>query len=173
MTANQVTRSNLFSESRNNVVALINSTNVPDPTVSTSEFRKWIYSRDPDVKDAGFKGYPFLIINPVDLDIEKEKGMTSLDGKSKKVYWDIEIEIVTSDRGYGDGDGKGLSHMDTISNSLVSTFQSMTNRKTLSTNSMHFATVTTTSVGTEVVQNEMVYRRSIMLSFESRIQVSS
>ena len=169
----QVMYQNLFSESRNNVVALINSSNVPDPTVSSSEFRKWVYSRQPDVKDAGFKGYPFLVVNPADVDIESEKGMASLDGKSKKVYWDIEIEIVTSDRGYGEGDGKGLSHMDSISNSLVKTFQSMTNRKTLSTNSMKFATVTTTSVNTEIMENELVYKRSIMLGFESRIQVSA
>jgi len=169
--ANQVTYTNLFSESRNNVVALVTSTNVSDPTISSAEFRKWIYSREPDVKSADFKGYPFLIINPSDLDIEKEKG--SLDGKSKFVYWDIEVEIVTSDRGYGEKDGKGLTNMDSISNSLIQTFMNITNRKTLSTNSMKFVNPTTTAVGTEVIDNELIYRRSIILSFQSRIQVSA
>jgi len=168
--ANQVTYANLFSESRNNVVALITA-NVSDPIVSSAEFRKWIYSREPDIKSANFKGYPYLIVNPIDLDIEKEKGST--DGKSKFVYWDIEIEIVTSDRGYGENDGEGLSHMDTISNSLISTFMNMANRDTLSTNSMKFVNPTTTAVGTETLENELVYRRSILLSFKSRIQVSS
>ncbi len=169
--ADQVTYQNLFSESRNNVVALVTSTNVPDPTLSSAEFRKWIYSREPDIKSTDFKGYPFLVINPVDLDIEAEGG--SLDGKSKFIYWDIEIEIVTSDRGYGEKDGKGLTYMDSISNSLIKTFMNITNRKTLSKNSMKFVNPTTTAVGTEVIDNELVYRRSIILSFKSRIQVSA
>ncbi len=169
--ADQVTYQNLFSESRNNVVALVTSTNVSDPTLSSAEFRKWIYSREPDVKSTDFKGYPFIVINPVDLDIEAEGG--SLDGKSKFIYWDIEIEIVTSDRGYGEKDGKGLTYMDSISNSLIKTFMNITNRKTLSTNSMKFVNPTTTAVGTEVIDNELVYRRSFILSFKSRIQVSA
>jgi len=169
--ADQVTYQNLFSESRVNVIALITSTNVPDPTLSSAEHRKWIYSREPDVKAIDFSGYPYLIVHPSDLDIEREKG--SLDGKSKFVYWDIEIEIITSDRGYGEKDGKGLIHMDTISNNLIKTFMNKTNRNTLSTNSMKFVNPTTTSVGSEVISNELVYRRSIMVSFKSRIQVSA
>ncbi len=169
--ANQVTYTNLFSESRNNVLALITSSNVPDPTLSTAEFRKWIYSREPDTKAADFKGYPFIVVNPVDLDIEKEGG--SVDRKSKFVFWDIEIEITTSDRGYGESDGKGLTHMDAISNDLVKTFMDVTNRNTLSNNSMKFVNPTTTAVGTEVIGDELVYNRSIMISFKSRIQVSA
>ena len=167
----QVTYETLFSESRANVVALITSSNVPDPTISSAEYRKWIYSREPDVKSADFKGYPYLTVHPSDLDIEKELG--SLDGKSKFVYWDIEIEIVTSDRGYGEKDGAGLTNMDTISNNLIKTFMNVTNRKTLSTNSMSFVNPTTTAVGTEVIENDLVYRRSILISFKSRIHVSA
>lgn len=168
----QVTYENLFSESRNNVVTLLsNSTNVPDPTLSSAEFRKWIYSRDPDVKDINFAGYPFIVVNPADVDIEPEKG--SVDMKSKWVYWDIEIEIVTSDRGYGGKDGLGSSHMDTISNAIVKTLMNKTNRLSLNNNSLKFANSTTTSVSTEVVHNELVFRRSILASFKSRIQVSS
>ncbi len=96
-----------------------------------------------------------------------------MDRKSKFVYWDIEIEITTSDRGYGEKDGKGLTYMDTISNNLVKTFMDVTNRNTLSNNSMKFVNPTTTAVGTEVIDNELVYRRSIMISFKSRIQVSA
>jgi len=169
--ADQVTYENLFSESRANVIALITSSNVPDPTLSSAEFRKWIYSREPNTKSSDFSGYPLIVVHPCDLDIEKELG--SLDGKSKFVYWDIEIEIITSDRGYGEKDGKGLTHMDTISNSLIKTFMNITNRNTLGTNSMKFINPTTTAVGTEVINNELVYRRSIMISFKSRIQVSA
>jgi hypothetical protein len=168
--ANQVTYENLFSESRNNVVALITFANIPDPTISSGEYRKWIYSREPDVKANDFSGYPYLIINPADVDIDQNKG--SLDMKSKEVSWDIEIEIVTSDRGYGANDGKGLTNMDSISNAILKTFMNKTNRITLSNNSMKFTNPTTTSVGTEVIDNELVYRRSVMLGFKSRIHVS-
>ncbi len=167
----QVTYQNLFSESRNNVVALMTSKNIPDPISSSAEFRKWIYSREPDVKSIGFKGYPYIIVNPSDLDIEREGG--SLDMKSKFVFWDIEIEIITSDRGYGENDGKGLTYMDTISDSLIKTFMDKDNRVILSNNSMKFVNPTTTSVGTEVIEDELVYRRSILISFKSRIQVSA
>ena len=169
--ANRVIYSNLFSESRNNVVALITKTNVPDPTISASAFRKWIYSRDPDVKDSDFKGYPFIIVHPADLDIDTERG--SVDRKSKFVEWILEVEIVASDRGYGKKDGKGLSHIDSISNNLVKTFMNVTNKNTLSTNAMFFSNATTSGVTTSVLDNELVYRRSIMLNFRSRIQVSA
>lgn len=169
--ANQTVYSNLFSESRNNVVALINSTNVSDPTTSDSEYRKMVYSREPDIKAIDSNGYPYIIVNPADVDIDTDGG--SLDGKSKTVSWDIEVEVVTSDRGYGESDGKGLTHMDTISNSLVKTFMDKTNRDTLSNNSMKFANATTTAVNTETLNNELVYRRSMILSFSSRIQISA
>ena len=88
----QVTYTKLFSESRTNVVSLISDfSNVADPITSSSEFRKWIYSREPDVKSADFGGYPFIIIHPADVDIDSENG--TLDGKSKRTVWDIEIEI--------------------------------------------------------------------------------
>ena len=172
--ANQVTKSNLFSESRNNILALLTSTNVVDPITTSAEYRKWIYSREPDAKADEFAGYPYLIVNPTDVDIgKKDEKKTSVDGKSKPVFWENEVEIVTSDRGYGSEDGKGLTHMDSISDDLVETFMNITNRKTLSNNSMKFSNATTTAVGTEVVADELVYRRSVMISFESKIQVSS
>jgi len=171
----QVTYTNLFSESRNNIVTLLsNSSNVPDPTISSAEHRKWIYSREPDVKASDFSGYPYFVINPSDVDIggEEEKG-NSLDMKSKYVFWDIMIDITTSDRGYGGKDGLGLSHMDSISNSIIKTLLNKTNRQSLSQNSMKFATPRTSSVTTEIRNNELVFNRSIIVSFKSKIQVSA
>lgn len=170
--ANQVTYQNLFSESRNNVIDLMTAANISDPNISSAEFRKFIYSREPDVKSNDFKGYPYLIVHPADVDIEKEKGKGSVDMKSKDVFWDIEIEIVTSDRGYGEKDGQGLVQIDTLSNSFIKTFMDKTNRVKLSNNSLKFGGVETTAVVTEVNHKELVYRRSIMISFKSRIQIS-
>lgn len=167
----QITYQNLFSESRTNVLNLISTTsNVSDPTISSAEFRKWIYSREPDIKANDFAGYPFIIVHHSDVDVE-EKG--SLDGKSKRVSWSVEIEIVSSDRGYASTDGKGATHMDTISNSIMKTLLNITNRNTLSNLSMKFSQPSTTSVSTDIVNNELVFRRSIFAPFKSRIQVSA
>lgn len=166
----RITYENLFSEARANVVALLTSTNVPDPVSSSAEFRKWIYSSEPSVKSSDFKGYPCLVVNHADVDIG-EGG--SVDGKSKPVEWNIEIEIITSDRGYADIAGKGAEWMDTISNKIMKTFLDMTNRNILSNQSMKFSQPTTTAVGSDVIRNEKVFRRSILLPFRSRIQVSA
>jgi len=169
--ASQVTYSNLFSEARTNVKDLINNTsNVSDPVSTSVQSRKWIYSRYPDVKSNDFSKFPFIIIHPTDVDVEQ---VGSLDGKSKFVSWDIEIEIVTCDRGYGKNDGLGLSQMDTLSNSILQTLMNTTSRTTLSNNSMRFIAPRTTTVTTEARDNTLIYKRSIMLSFKSRIQVSA
>ena len=167
----QITHTNLFSEPRARIVALITSSNVPDPTISSKEFRKWVYSREPDVKSSEFKGYPFLIVGPTDVDIERDE--TSGDGKHKFVNFDIEIEIRASDRGYNDKDGLGLSHIDTISNSIIQTFLNITNRSTLAANSMEFIAPTTDAVETITENNELIYRRVITLSFRSRLAISA
>lgn len=166
----RVTYENIFSEARANIIALLTSTNVPDPTISSAEFRKWIYSSEPNVKSSDFKGYPCLVVNHADVDIA-EGG--SVDGKSKNVEWEIEIEIITSDRGYGDFAGNGAANMDTISNNVMKTFLNITNRNTLSNQSMKFLRPTTTAVTTDVIHDEKVFRRSILLPFKSKIQISA
>lgn len=169
----QVTRSNIFSEPRNRIVALVDDiSNVADPVRgSTAEYRKWIYSRMPDVKALDFGGYPFIIVPGVGVD-EPETG-ASLNGKSKFIDWDCEIEIFSSDRAYGHNNGKGEAYMDAISNDLWATFQDMTNRASLSSDSLKFAKITTTAVTTSIVHKERVYSRSMILSFRNRIRVSA
>ena len=162
-----VTYANLFSISRSNVLAIINT--VSDPISSASEFRKFIYSREPDVKDASFKGYPYIIVHPMDVDPTNKR---TLDGKKDLMNWAVEIEIITSDRGYGSKDGQGLTQMDTISDSVLQKLLDLTNRATLQNDKMFFSEPTTTSVITDVIQNELVYRRSILAEFRGRMKVS-
>lgn len=164
-----VTYSNLFSASRSNVKTIIED-NVSDPISGSAQSRKWIYSRVPDTKDAGFKGFPIIIIHPAEF--EPQEG-GSIDGKSKFVNWNIEIEVITSDRGHGSKDGQGLSHMDTISNSILEELLDMTNRNSLSSDNMKFSRPTPTSVSTEELNDELIYRRTIVATFMNRIQVSA
>lgn len=168
----QVIYSNQFSEPRNLIVSLIsNKSNVSDPITSTSGFRKWIYSRYPDVKSTDFKGYPFIVIKGTEL--ENEKIETSADGRSKFVNYDIEIEIYTSDRGYGSQDGKGLQYMDSISDSVIKTLMNITNRKSLKNNNLSMASVDPTPVSEQVLKDEITYKRIIPISFRSWMKVSA
>ncbi len=168
--ANRVTKDILFSESRNNVVDLINS-NVSDPTIGSAEYRKWIYSREPDVKSVNFKGYPFLVISSSEVNIHPERA--SLDMKSKLVSWINVVEIITSDRGYGGKDGQGQSQNDTLGDSILSIFNNKTNRITLSNNSMKFSEPRSAGTVVEPIDDELTFRRTIILNFNSKIQISS
>jgi hypothetical protein len=170
--ANRVTYQNIFSESWNNIYSLVNSkTNIIDPTTTSSEYRKWIYSREPDVKSIEFKGYPFIIVNPAEQDFENTG--KSLDGKSQTIAWTIVIEVVCSDRGFNNNDGKGLTHLDAISDDVFQTFKNMTNRKTLMTNGLYFFDVSASGVSTEPLSEELVYKRTFVLAFKTKMQISS
>ena len=168
----QVNYSNIYSEARNRVVALIDDTsNVADPLrASAAETRKWIYSREPDLKSSDFGGFPYIIVHGSDV-IPEPGG--SVNGKSKFINWELEIEVVSSDRGYGDKDGQGLTNMESISDDMFETFNNITNRQSLRGNSLNFANLESTNVISEDVHNERRYRRSFILSFRSRIQVSA
>jgi hypothetical protein len=159
----------LFSEARNNVVDLITS-KIDDPATGSAESRKFIYSRRPDVKSNDFAGYPYIIVNPSDITLS-ETG--SVDGKTKMATWTIEIEVVSSDRAYGDKDGQGLVHMDNISDQIISIFADQTNKHTLRNNGIAFATPTSTPVSNEVIHSELVYERSFIYTFQSRKRVSA
>lgn len=168
----RITYTNLFSEARSNVVSLIdNRSNVADPVSSSSEHRKFVYSREPDTKADEFPGYPFIIVHGSDFEPEREGG--SADGKSKFVSWEIEIEIVGSDRGYGNNDGQGLSHVESISNDIAETLMNITNRKTLQSQAMFFADFDSSQIDDQDIAEEKVFRRSFILGFRSRIQVST
>ncbi len=166
----KVIYNNLISEPRTNVLNLIsNKTNVADPVTSSAEFRKWIYSREPDVKDSNFSGYPFIILHPAIFD-PSIRG--NIGGKTKVVDWQMEIEIVTSDRGYGGKDGLGLIHNDSITNDILETLMNAANRITLRNFGMSFADPTVSGVTTEAIADELVYRRVITLTFTDRRVIS-
>ena len=172
MTAARITKSTLASKARDNLISILdNKSNVADPTTSSAEHRRWIYSREPDAKAANFAGYPYIIVHPTDLDVPNEN--RSCDMKSSKVYWTLDIDIVTSDRGYGEQDGQGLSHMDAISNDIFETVLDKTNRKTLQGYGMYSPTPLTSSVVPEVRHNERVFVRTISLEYSGKLQVSS
>ena len=160
----KVDKTNLISEPRNNVVTLIsNSSNVSDPVTSSSEYRKWIYSRDPDIKAGDFAGYPFIVIAPARIDTS---GSASLDSSRRFTNWTIEIEVVSSDRGYGNNDGKGLTHNDAVTNDILQTLLNVTNRQTLISQGMAFGKPVVSNVLIEPLKQELTYRRIITVPFD-------
>ena len=160
----KVDNTNLISEPRNNVVSLISdSNNVSDPVTSSAEYRKWVYSRDPDIKSSSFAGYPFIVITPARIDTS---GKASLDSSRRFVNWTIDIEIVSSDRGYGDNEGKGLTHNDSITDDILSTLLDTTNRQTLISQGMAFGKPVVSDVLIEPLKKELTYRRIITVPFD-------
>lgn len=168
--ADRMTYSNMFSGPRANIVALMDDrSNVADPTVSSSECRKWIYSRDPDIKSSNFKGFPIMIIHASDFGME-EPG--SCDMKSRNVDWSVEIEIITCDRGYGTKDGSGMGHMDAISDDIATTLMDVANRKTLQGKGLYNLTFTASNIMLEPMSQQLVYRRSFNVELKTRLRVS-
>ena len=164
----KVNYSNLVSKPRENVIDLISdSSNVADPISSSAEFRKWIYSRTPDVKSGNFSGYPFIIVSACKFDPD-ETG----NERRKFVSWTIDLEVISSDRGYGNNDGKGLSHNDAITDDILQTFLDYTNRGTLRNYGMSFSRPVVSDIIVVQMQNELVYRRIITLSFSERLKIS-
>ena len=157
---------NLFSSSRDNIVSLIKD-NVSDPTVSSSEYRKWIYSREPDVKASDFKGFPFIIIHPAVLSFDEK----TINGQIRTVNWGIQIEVITADREFGNNDGKGSTHLDNISNEIVMYLNNKSNSNVLRQNGLFFIDTNATSVVVESFNNTLIYRRSFMLSFKNKMKV--
>jgi hypothetical protein len=166
--ASRVTSSTIFSAAWQNVYDLVNArANIADPSGQTT--RKFVYGREPDVKSAGFLGFPYIIVHGVSSTF---KG-TTVDMKGSEVSFTCVVEVVTSDRGFGASDGQGLTQLDAISDDLVETFNKVSNRKTLSNNNLSFSRPDTSDVVAEPLHNTLTFRRSFFLNFKARMQVSA
>ena len=160
----KINNTNLISEPRNNVVTLIsNPDNVSDPISGSAEGRKWIYSRDPDLKTTNFKGFPFIVIGPARIDTS---GAANMDSSKRFVNWAVHIEVVSSDDGYGNTSGKGLEYNDSITNDILQTMLDVTNRVTLRNYGQAFGKPIVSDVSVELLKQELVYRRIITVPFD-------
>jgi len=160
--ANPVLYNNQFSESWNNIYAIINSkTYISDPTTTASEFRKWIYSRDPDIKSTDFGGYPFIVISPSTIDFGNEQ---TGNRQIKTLSYSFEIDVVTSDREINNREGKGAVDNDAISNDIVESFNNPTVANILAANGLRLINPSSTAMGVELIGETLVYRRSFLLT---------
>jgi len=169
-TPTRVTYTNFLSEARNNIIALLeNRSNVADPVTVSTEYRKWIYSREPDIVAQEFKNFPLIIIYPAASVFAHAR---SLDMKRRIVEHMIRVEVVASDREYNNKNAKGMEHLDAISDNVLQTLHNTTNRNTLQANGLYNIEVDTEDVAIEELNNTLVYRRGINIKFMTRKRVS-
>ena len=163
-----VTKDNLFSQSFTNLFNFLNDRdNIPDPIGNTN--RTFVYTSNPH-KGRDFKGHPFIFIEPADIDIPIEG--KSIDNKNANNTTDFTIEIRSSNRMTGSHSGKGKEYLDSISNSLYSAINSVSNQLVLRTYFMNNPSLVTEDTGKITIDGESIYFRRFRLTFETRMAVS-
>lgn len=167
MAQGNVDSTNMVSQPRENIKELIKN-NVSDPTISSSGYRKWIYNRDPDVKSLDFKGYPYIIIRPATANFGDEQ---TGNAQIQSVLWGIEIDVITSDRGNNNRDGKGQEDNDSISDDVIKTLNSETGRSTLRASGMRFIRPNVAGMVVEEDNQTLIFRRSFLVGSASKKKV--
>ena len=169
MTASFVSKSTMLSQAWQNVYDIVNNKSyVADPTTVSTQSRKWIYSREPDIKAMDFQEFPYIIVNPATLSFGK---LRSGNRQLRSVSWSIIIEVVTCDRGFSNSDGKGMTHLDVISDDIIEAFNNETVQNTLRANGLLGSTPNVTAAVAEDFSNTKIYRRSIALTFAATRKV--
>ncbi len=160
-----IEKSNLYSQAYANIYNLINTrTSVTDPIDSTGS-RKFIYGRDPRVQGRGFKGYPFVIVNHVDVPFDNP----SFNRKIKDTEFRITIEVWSSDDIVGRQD-MGAQYLDSISDDVAETLNS--NESTLAGYGLHNMRIESSPADTIEVVNNFIFTRTFTISFENRMLLS-
>ncbi len=123
-----LTSSTLASQPFANIYNLINDrSNVEDPNDDTGE-RKFVYQRFPKITSNNTPGYPFIVVKRARP--AKAKGMLS----STKSFMDFNfmITVYTRDKNSDSaGDPNAAETCDNITNAIIATLNSSTNRRTL------------------------------------------
>ena len=159
---------NLYTQSFWNVFNLLNTrTNVIDP-LDASGSRKLVYSREPDL-GRNFAGYPIIIVMPAKL---KRSARKTLNDKNADVDGTITVEVRSSDVFFtketaSDPHGKGLTFLDQLSDDVLETLNSASNRNTLRNNNIGFVKVEEAGSDTIDMEGEVVYRREFLVQFNS------
>lgn len=173
MTAVRLTYVNQFTQAWQNLKDLIdNRSNVPDPSMAnnSSSFRKFVYTRDPDVKGAGFDEFPYIVLPPADV---STSGKQTLDARHGPVGYSVALEVVTCDRNFGNRDGQGATDNDTIANEIFETLNDVTNRATLRSNGMVELRMTASPAVPEPFKETLCYRRTITITFATKMATVS
>lgn len=160
-------RTNLYTQSFWNFFNLINNrSNVIDPKDAQGG-RKFVYAHEPNL-GRGFDGYPLIFMNPANV-VRDE--MQTADDLNAQISGTAVIEIRSTDAFFRDNTaadphGKGLTWIDQISDDIIQTFNSQSNRNTLRENNIGFVRLTSGNVDYVPVNGETVYIREFTINFK-------
>lgn len=165
-TSAALSRSNLYTQVFWNVFNLINTrTNVIDPT-DASGSRKLVYAREPSVNARNFEGYPLIIVHPASVN----RGELHMgDDKVAEISSEVVIEVRSSTNWFrkstaDDPHGKALSFLDDMSDDVMETLNSVSNRNTLRGNNIGFVEMEGRSVETIDVSGETIFVREFVIN---------
>jgi hypothetical protein len=172
MTATPVSYSNIVSQPWQLLYDLLNTRSiVADPAAGSAEQRKWVYTRSPDVAKLEFSDFPFFFIRNVGGNFSS--GSQRANGNARRVVWNAPIEVWTCDRGFNNRAGRGAADNDTIANSIAVALNSLVNRKTLSDAGLKHVNVEVLPAVPTTYAETLVYKRTILVSFENHLKVSA
>ncbi len=175
-TSAALSTSNLFMQSFWNIFNLINTrSNVVDPLDASGLKRKFVYSREPDVGGRGFAGYPYVLVHPATLAKGESK---SGDGKKANIDADILVEVRTSETfneegTFSDPNGSNFTMLDTISDDVIQTLNSASNRNTLRANKIGFVDIEDRGQDFIDLKGERIYIRELGVTFLTPVHTVS
>lgn len=172
-----LTRQNLFSQVHINIFNLLNDRdNVGDPRDPSGLTRKDFVVANADDNERSQETFPLVVVKPPNTRIgELRLG----DDLNATVSGELIVEVwstITFDRQKTAANylGRGPRDLDRISDDIMQTLNSVTNRNSLRANNIGSVVVDTRSTEHITTKDETVWFREIAVSFETRLlQVSA
>ena len=166
----RITKEKLIRQSFANLWNLIvDQDNVPLPSGLPSD-HKYVYRRLPKVLSKNFNGFPFIVVSRARP--KKQGGTVSLT----KQFTDYEfmVSVYTQDRrSDSSGNPNGADQNDEISDSIRTTLDNVTNRKSLLFNGMANLVYDVETDETDLEETAFfVYITNFDIRFEKNLQVT-
>lgn len=153
-----VTKSNLFRQSHANIYNIINNrSNVVDPIDSSGD-RKFVYNREPRNLGRNFRGYPIVIVYPVDI---SQSGGTVSATKSF-IEWIVTITVMSSDKSSdSSGNPVGAQYLDTISDDILEALNSEARTEP------ELMNIDSSPADWAEIDGEMIFTREFTITFKA------
>jgi len=168
-TAVALNRTNLYSQFYFNIHNLLDDRdNVADPRDPTGH-RNFVRSREPSFSRGD--DFPLIVVNPANVNTSE----TRLgDDKTAEVSGEIVVEVWSTDDAFRtntttDVHGKGLTHLDAISDDVIQTLNSVANRNTLRANNIGMVKVEAGSMESLTIDGGRFYLREIKVTFNTAL----
>lgn len=155
-----VTIQNLFSESRELLKDLINSTVIDPKKGSVNSKRRWIYREFPDTTSADFQGYPIIVIKSPELESDE---IQDLQGCLSNGDLNISIEIYVE---FNDKDAR----VDEISNGVFAALRTKAKRDDLLGNNLDLGNITASPFDFQTEAGKQLSTRTFLVPFATTLQ---